>query len=176
MEDYFARSQRVRREIEKNPTLIEQLRKHMYEENFLEFIAQGTMNSHYRVGRLESGVWVCLRQRGANGCEFPIHLMQTQIVLGIYESYAQNAEKYNKANKKVSSFLIGILTQNGNSGILIEDLTHGGTRRIISSRVYGTITGKYEDDNSEVYLDLDNKDPIPTNKFKYMAREHCVIL
>mgnify|MGYP001570906098 CR=1 FL=1 len=66
MNKYFNFSQNVRKKIETNPNLMSLLVRHFEtpEENLscLKIIGRGSMNTIYRVGQLDDGLWIALRE------------------------------------------------------------------------------------------------------------------
>lgn len=166
MSQYFEYSQKIRKEIEGNKIIMNKIEDYIHGKENLEFIGSGTINSHYRVGELESGLWVAIRD-----LKFENHLKKARNLLSIPESYALTAEKYFLEGKKVSKFSIGAFSSD-NIILLIEDLTNGGKRKIKHDQ--SEIFGFYQDNNEEVYLDLEQSFPF-YEKFLYMNKENSII-
>ena len=61
---YFTRSQQVKAELERTPRLLDAIREH-FRERCLEEMGEGRGNNMYRVGQLDSGLWVALRENKA---------------------------------------------------------------------------------------------------------------
>ena len=152
MSEYFAFSQRVKEKIMADAAMMDVIRKHM-DGKYAPFIDGGTSNNHYRIGRLESGLWVAIRQRLDSE-----KIGTSQTCLSLYESYCRTAEDLATSRKRVTRFCIGVVKP-PNAALLIEDLTEGGKRRFIESD--NPIAGRFEDNtDGEVYLDLDYDEDI----------------
>ena len=148
MTDYLAYSQQVREQILARQDLLDKVRRRwLINRNLPEpdFIAGGTSNMMFRLGQLESGLWVAFRE--------PLHLEEDAFYK--FENYCQTAEEYQNEGKKVPKFAIGIQDSSPHLGLLVEDLTEGGKRKLLSG---GSAEewGHFEDNPHEkVYFDLD---------------------
>jgi hypothetical protein len=165
MSEYFDISQQIRSEIESNKGLTDKLNRHMSRVEFAEFIGEGTANAHYRMGRLESGLWLAARQRK---CQY--YLRASDTLLSIHESYAETAEEYWEEGKLVSKFCVAAFKEN-NAVLLVEDLTEGGKRKIYHNQ--DEQFGYYEGTEEVVWLDLESNFA-NYNEFKFMNRKYSI--
>ena len=165
MGDYFAFSQEVRREIEENNDLSARLDKHMAEIEKAEFIGQGKSNNHYRLGRLESGLWIAIRE-----VRTPFYYRTLPSFLSRHESYAQKAEDYSRDGKRVTRFCVGAF-KGKNAVLLIEDLTGGGAHSLHhdNDNEFGYLEGQ------KVYIDLES-DEVEFEEFRFMNKDVSINL
>lgn len=114
---YLKYSQRVRREIESIPELLDNV-KRAFAGQAEPFTSGGSVNL-YRLGRTPSGLWTALRayrkdiSEGRKDREQQARLM---------EYYCQNAEELDGEGESVPVFCIGAVCGNS-AGIITEDLT-----------------------------------------------------
>ncbi|MBR9704919.1 hypothetical protein GOV12_05895 [Candidatus Pacearchaeota archaeon] len=167
MKDYFTHSQKIRREIENSPDLMSRLSGHMSDEAILQSIGDGSKNKHFSLGRLDSGLYVALRQFICK----PYH-RNTSPVKSWYESYAQNAEKYCMQGRKVSDFCIGAMKEM-NAVLLIEDFTRGGTLKI--KKPHTDSDFGFLEDGIQVFLDIEAKGFPSYKKFKYLDENASIV-
>jgi hypothetical protein len=167
MEDYFAHSQKIRKDIETSPSLIDTLKKHFSKNEEAELISRGSQHSIYRIGQLENGLWVAFRHNHHAGKK----RITTNGTLSVYESYAQKAEEYSKEGKRVSEFCVGIENR-GDIGLLVEDFTEGRKRKL----EIANLDELFADNPRElIYIDIDD-DYADLDYFKYMNKENRIVL
>ncbi len=118
--NYFENSQSVKNEMERRPDLL-QITRDCFAERIKEFSFGSTVNL-YRVGRLESGVYVALRRFRHEGIEGHFDLI---IKMRYFDMYCQNAEELYSRGESVPEFCVGV-TFGNDAGILTEDLTSNG--------------------------------------------------
>ena len=136
-----------------------------------EFIGSGENNRMFRVGQLESGLWVAFRTPVENPELAP------DLILDRYEFFCQEAERYHNVGERVPRFCVGVQgPDESNIGIFLEDLTAGGTRKLLLSS-YGDCIGHFEDDpKTEVLFDIDNLYCGPPPQLKYFRPEFRIDL
>jgi len=167
MHDYFAYSQSVRRELEGRADLTAIAKRRLEidigRDKEPEIIGSGDSNIVYRIGRLDSGLWVALRAR-----LFP-HEMAQDLVQDRYEFFCQRAEAYHNQGRRPPSFCVGVVGRHESEiGILLEDFTEGGKRMLICDpcSVEGHLDGN---DGECIEVDLDNLYGLPIPAPKYFA-------
>ena len=170
MTEYFKLSQKIKSEIENSDELISALKKHMSGESLLEQIGQGTANVHYRLGQIESGYWITTREM-----RLPTYMRTSGPVLSGYESYALRAESYAEKGLIVPNFSVGVFL-NRNAILLVEDLTLGGSRKLIHDN--SNHWGYFADNRTErIYIDLEDDYPDYSDlEFKFMKTENSIVL
>ena len=148
MQDYLAYSQQIREEILTRGDLLGKIKEHWQGQtrpDTLELIDTGSKNKIYGVGRLESGLWVALREpiRADEHTDFRL------------ENYCHTAEQYQAKGKRVSRFCVAIQDSHPHLALLVEDLTEGGRRVLISDG--GALESAHFQDNpaEKVFVDLD---------------------
>jgi len=123
--DYFERSQRIKKEIESESRLIKNITNifESRDENLL--LGEGSYNEVFQVGRTESGLYVALRL--TNERHFEMHSIENLIlsnerycsVAGAI-SMAYESEKY---WHRPIHFCVGVVYQDRIPGLLMEDVT-----------------------------------------------------
>ena len=79
--DHFEYSQQVRREIESNREIYDNLVAHIKGQNRLDFLGGNVCSKHYRVGRLNEDLWIATRESNE---ELPQFMVASQEGLEIY--------------------------------------------------------------------------------------------
>lgn len=163
METFIEYSQRLKKEIQNSPEIIDSIRAcfSRYENPF----SKGTDNEIYRLGRTGSGVYLVLRKRRFS--------MDTENEIERFEIYCQNAETLSNSKAKnlfnhrpiSPSFCIGVISQSKEVGIITEDMSEGGKYEMTNDMAdyYSErkLNGEVVD---EVFVDLDSCRP--DNYFK----------
>jgi len=125
-------------------------------------IGSGTMNSVFRMGQLESGIWVALREMRNS-----MWYGHAEPYIHAYESYCGLAEHYAREECRVPEFCIGVSSGEA-TALLVEDLTAGGEREIhLPSK---SIWGTFQDTGERVYIDLDHYNTRP-EEIRFMSEE-----
>lgn len=169
MNDYFESSQQVRREIERSP-LLEIIRNHIVGDKKAPILDSGTSNSIYRIGQLESGLWVALRER-TDGHRDMGNSRKMLLSLRL-ESYARRAEALYEQGKKVTRFCVGVSSGDA-AALLLEDLTEGGKRKLRKAFIDQEYTFYDDDPATKVYVDLDN-DVEEYDQDRYMSTDAMI--
>lgn len=161
--DYFIFSQQIRREIEDNSGLMEIIRNHMSGDESAPYIDEGRNNRVYRIGQLDSGLWIALREPKNDAQDFQNDAQDFRFRYGgndlllyalvQYESFAQTAEAMTSKGKRVSRFSVGVVMHNTAAALLVEDLTEGEVRSIRPHWILNW--GRFEDTREKVYFDID---------------------
>lgn len=136
-------------DIEGRKKILGKIKSHFSGESRLEWIGGGNNNHVFVLERLDSGLYVALRQR-TGWDDFPEYLML------MYEEYCKSAEHKSSIGAKVPSFCIGGFFKEL-PFLLVEDLSKGNAQRVISHPLAGTSHGYIEKDGKfgeEVYFDL----------------------
>ncbi len=116
---YFARSQAVKAELESTPRLVDAIRAH-FQEPCLEKMGEGKAHKMYRVGQLDSGLWVALREN----MHFTRQADHRSLLAYKYNRFCLEAEKY----PDTPAFCVGGLVGNL-PFLLVEDVSEGGAYR-----------------------------------------------
>ncbi len=125
LEDYFQFSQAVKKEIENNQCMVSNLIGHFGNIKPLTGIGREIYHAIYRVGQLESGLWVALRKNIEVENLFEEHTCFNFLGIYIYEDYCLNAESRAQMNEVVPRFCIGG-SYKGKPFLLTEDMEEGG--------------------------------------------------
>ena len=165
MTQYFDFSQQLKKEIEEHEAFMQIIDRHMSGDH-AEWLNGGNMNTIFRVGQIESGLWLAIRQqRGAE--DYGI----SRDCMNLYETYARKAEEYSKRGRLVVKFCVGVVKELS-TALLVEDLTNGGTR-ILEPPMWGEEYGFYHGSKERVYVDLDNEKQTFA-EFKYMHQNNMI--
>lgn len=190
MKSLFEISQEYKGRIEASSTLMDALRtyaKHKVGncDDTLHHLGSGRSNTHYRLGELESGLWVATRENHV--------FLRGNSQKNIAENYAQTAEWYRSQGKRTTSLIVGVrlhltpveyyqvpgfredLEDEDRYALIVEDFTKGGSpdadfRPGISEDIGGTLNGErvmydFDDDISKPvkYLFMHDKSIIHIN-------------
>jgi len=150
MGKFFDTSQQYKARIEQSSDLMQALKTYAgYPaddwEHPMQHLGHGISNTHYRIGQLESGLFVASRENTI----FKDGRLQKEIT----EEYAQDLEKANESGKFTSRFGIGVQVHvNDPEGyfgdrylLLVEDFTQGGIVDFVPGRKAdetGTLDGR----------------------------------
>lgn len=174
MMGYIRKSQRVKKEIEKDPDLVVRI-KNIF-NGAVDKFDSGSVSELYHVGRTQSGVYVALRKFSeSNPFMVDIKDLDTQTYfLGIYCLKAE--ELYNK-KEDVPQFCVGV-TYKENAGILTEDLTWNGSLELIHDKFKdgedeGIVKGPNGD--RKVHIDL-NTNGVIVGDNKYFSDRYALRL
>ena len=172
MDDYFEFSQKIRSELEGNLGLMERLEKHLSLSDDCEVIGNGSMHIVYRLGQLDSGLGVAIRE-----VNLPHYYRPSKTILSQYESYCITAEYLSDRGIRLPRFCIGAFGKE-NAVLLLEDLTEGGTREITSEP--GDQYGIYTDTNERVLVDLEDLEDLDIygseyDTLRYMNQENSIV-
>ncbi|MEK6825732.1 MAG: hypothetical protein AABY00_03020 [Nanoarchaeota archaeon] len=165
---YLAQSQLIRQKLLLQTHLIQDLQRHI-EHLFLEKIGEGSHNKIYRLGQLENGLWIAVREHAdirTKGFD--------EVIIKRHESYAQSADIIFQLGRRVSKFCIGVLRPDKYAAILVEDFSEGGKRKIMCSSD-GDLSGWFTDTNEDVWIDLDDENP-KNIQIEYMTPKNCILL
>lgn len=136
------------------------------------FIGAGNYNRHYRIGRLDSGLWVAIREYDGGDIS-PIYGNQT---LNTYETYATNAEIYYRARIRASKFCVGVLAEDIDYAVLlVEDFTDGGKFKVISPEGSSVMFREKDDKSENIAGDLDNTLLTFPDGYIYMNKDACIL-
>jgi len=127
MGKYFDYSQKIKRQLVESKGLMEKLKNHMTIKNNnplekLQSIGEGNMNEVFQLGKLDSGIYIAVRQ-----LNYPIYLRSTDTLLSNFESYCKQAEVLSP-QEDIPRFCIGTFMIQ-NSALLVEDLSNGGSKK-----------------------------------------------
>lgn len=172
MKTLFEISQDYKVKIEASSVLMDALKTYARcrvnnSRNPLHNLGSGSSNAHYRLGELESGLWIATREK---------HILSTgNPRKNIPENYAQTAEQYHSQGKRTTSLCVGVrihltptkyyqspgfkedLEDEDKYALIVEDFTKGGSPDSDfipggSGNIGGTLNGQrvvYDfDDNS----------------------------
>ncbi|MBS3151928.1 hypothetical protein J4230_00805 [Candidatus Woesearchaeota archaeon] len=120
MIDYFQESQMVKAKIVLQSEIIYNANEAL-SGRLEEFSFGGTVNL-YRIGKLESGLYIALRKFRP---EMPEGISNLDNKVKKMEAYCQNAGKLRSKNEGVPNFCVGIVNEI-DVGILTEDLIANG--------------------------------------------------
>jgi hypothetical protein len=169
MGKYFDYSQQIKKEIEGRVDLTQKLREHFSGKTPLEYIGGGSSNDIYSLGRLESGIYVALRES-----KVVKEVGLVEEFLQVYEGYCQYAEQLSSTMNigKVVSFCVGAsIGRDGRAGILLEDFSEGKKKTLLEQND-GLSSVCFE--TGETFLtDLD-VDEISPKGIKFFAPEHRI--
>ncbi len=151
--DYLAHSQEVRRLILTSEPIMKTLREHLRGHK-ADFIGGGSCHKHYRIGMLESGLWVASRESfstkqivraNQHGFKITFGLRNFNEEVEKLEEFCQKAQsEYEQGTYIVTSFCVGVRYKSEKQWrglLLLEDLTQGGNVHITSEGDNGTIEG-----------------------------------
>lgn len=146
---YFVNSQKVKDEIKSNSSILENVAKAFREETEP---FTGASHDFYRIGMLESGVYVVMRVLPSSGSDIKALSFNGQI--NLMEQYCQNAEYLSSNGERVPNFCVGALCEN-KAGILMEDLTANDSVELIHhpDNAHGYIV--QGSDKIKVFVDID---------------------
>ena len=146
---YLEHSQGVKREIERNPKILDAARK-AFRGEAESFAFGGTVNL-YRVGRLKSGMYVALR---AFRIDVDEGMQSAETQAKNMEIYCQNAEDIQSLGENVPVFCVGVM-HGEKAGILTEDLTANGQKGFEHrpADAYGFVVDG--ESRRKVFVDLD---------------------
>jgi len=164
---YFLNCQKWKEHILADARIMQTLSEHVRKGKRLEHISEGNQNQIFRVGQLSSDIWVAVRERMGNTWDPDV-----RPIPNCYEEYIERAVSLADRGYRVPSFCIGLLGKRY-TGLLVEDITQGGKRKINSGVGDETVT--FADTDEEVFLDLDN-DVIHRDEFFYMDDRHCIVI
>lgn len=181
MPDYFEHSQEVRKQIEASSKLMTILRNHFTGKKSAEQMSGGQNNNIYRIGQLDSRLWLAMRRNILAGRE---GITSIEVLAG-YETYANNAEYHLSHNERATQFCVGVAKIKerirgprgfsgflGDVALLVEDFTEGGAREFEPSPAdFLWINNPRE----LIYTDLDNVRQYITD-FKYTAEQNMILL
>src|SRR3989338_7680205 len=97
--DYFERSQQVRREILRQPELLDAARLALTEK--IESFASGSTTHIYWIGELESGVHVAMRKFKKGILDSIDEVTLSSDGIRHLETYCQNAEELDSMKRRV---------------------------------------------------------------------------
>ena len=131
----------------------------------------GRNNIHYRIGKLESGLWIASREN----LIFSDGTLQRIVA----EHYTLDLECSSDYGRKTPSMCIGVRAHIGDAEndedrffLLLEDLTKGGEKNIKPAgpgEEYGFV------DADKVYYDFDDREDL-VREFKFMADKAMIHL
>ena len=177
MSNYFDLSQQVRKEIEQNPQLMDVLRKIAEQDgDTLEqtFVGAGNYNRHYRIGMLDSGLWVVVREYMGGDIST---ILDRKHTLNTYETYATMAGDYYEIRIRASKFCVGVLAEDIDyAALLVEDFTEGGKFKLMD--LEGSLVMFREKDGKDENIagDLDNTLLTFPDGYRYMNKDACILL
>lgn len=162
MKSLFKISQEYKGKIEASSVLMDALKNYARCRaynlmNPLHNLGSGRSNAHYRLGELESGLWVATREKHI--------LFKGNPRKNIPENYAQTAEQYHSQGERTTSLCVGVrihltptkyyqipgfredLEDEDKYALIIEDFTKGGSpdsdfRPGGSGNIGGTLNGQ----------------------------------
>jgi hypothetical protein len=132
-------SDRVREEILQNRDLLERIRRHFSGEELLAEFLGGANNKHYRIGRLDSGLWLATREPVENNGYIGLaaECDSASCMMDRYQSNGLQNVIEECIQKRIAGFLatsicIGVKYQDRKTGedayaLIIEELTCGKT-------------------------------------------------
>ncbi len=181
--NFFEYSQKIKREIEASPEIMKNLERYSLEKNVflgnskiggLDFLGCGLKNTHHRLGRLESGLWVATREIG--GIEGKHGLLQKPQV----EKYLMEINSAANSGVETPKFCIGVQVLRSQDEdenryfVLIQDLTCGDNYNFESGSS-GEISGKI--DNKQIFYDFDEIVlPGEIETYRYLSRENSIVI
>ncbi|MDO8643025.1 MAG: hypothetical protein Q7R76_05620 [Candidatus Woesearchaeota archaeon] len=164
MGDIYQASQELKPRIESARTIMDALRDYSVNgagECSLESLGSGLSNTHFRLGELESGLWLATREN------FILEDCSMQRVVA--EMYARHLEYAHKEGKRTSRVCLAVKVPSVDIDeipdryfLIVEDFTHGGTARFIPGQrgeEYGMLNGE------RVYYDF--PDDIQPVEFRF---------
>ena len=163
MGDIYTVSQAYKPKIESSPDLMRVLIQYCHEPHSLHFLGEGISNIHYRVGQLESGLWLATREN--------IIFLDNPLQRIVAENYSNSLEVYSQRGNRTSRISIGVKYHSNNPEryedryfLILEDFTQGGRTSFEpgkSEQEFGMIKGE------KVYYDFD--DSTYEVGFKFMS-------
>jgi hypothetical protein len=147
---YFEHSQEVKREIEQSSDLLDKIRDSFHGKG--DRIAHTDCTEIWRIGKLESGLYIALRIDYS-----PFLFEMTKLSL---ENYCSNAERLFNEGNNVPDFCVGV-TLDEDAGIITEDLTDNNRNTLTEtgkgSEKARCLQTKPDGETKEIYVDIDSK-------------------
>jgi hypothetical protein len=185
MDEYFERSQAIKREIMQDTALVERIRQtFLHPETALE-LGSGTKNHVRATGRTASGLYLALRR--------PLDpLSCDELIIYEYEVYCAAASGLWELNKQKGfymppppSFCIGVLHKD-RFGLLTEDLSEEKQHRLITCKDDNKVIRLKKGKRERFYVDIESDqvwgcifDELPDRRIfepEYLLPEHAILL